>query len=221
VRIHVPFLKTLSEFDRDDTRQQFVEELGRDPAFRIDLFTRNLPRSVEWFRNAGKAANINVTVDAVTLDRVNKGQVSSVVVYIESLTAAEIADLFTTLCAEDAKITPRIFDTVHATPILDDDQKALRSILGIDPGLFKRPAPEKNSNNSKPISSGTVDQIVKSLSAGQGKESEKSAIVMTWKPEVGRTVPSASAELKQFLMKRAERKPNYVPVLIVIRPGNG
>jgi hypothetical protein len=221
VQIHVPFLKSLAEFDRDDTRQLFVEELGRDPAFRIDVFTRHLPHSVEWFRNAAKAANVTVAVDAATLDRVNKGQINSVVVYIESLPPAELADLFAKLCAEDAKITPRIFDAVHATPVSEDDNKALRNILGIDPGLFKRPDQEKSSDNPKPISAGTVNQIVKSLTAGQGKENEKSAMLMTWAPAVGRTMPNTSLELKQFLSKRGDRKANAVPVMIVIRHGNG
>ncbi len=221
VRIRVPFLKPLADFDHEETRQQFVEELGRDPAFRIDVFTRHLPKSVDWFRNAAKVSNVNVAVDAATLDRVSKSQVNAVVVYIESMTPSELADLFAKLCAEDAKITPRIFDTVHATPVVEDDQKALRSILGVDPGLFKRPAQEKGAENPKPISSGTVDQIVKSLSAGQGKETEKSAILMTWTPSMGRTIPSSSVELKQFLLKRGERKANALPVMIVIRHGNG
>jgi hypothetical protein len=221
VRIRVPFLKPLAEFEHDDIRQQFVEELGRDPAFRVDVFTRHLPRSVEWFRNAARAANVNISVDSTTLDRVNKGQINSVVVYIESLTPSELADLFAKLCAEDAKITPRIFDAVHAMPVLEEDQKALRTILGVDPGLFKRPVQEKNADNPKPISAGTVGQIVKSVTAGQGRESEKSALMMTWAPAAGRTIPSASMELKQFLTKRGDRKANALPVMIVIRHGNG
>lgn len=222
VRVRVPFLKQLADFDHDETRQQFVEELGKDPAFRIDVFTRQLPRSVEWFRNAASAANVNLFVDATTLERVNAAQINSVVVYIESLTASELANLLAKVSAEDAKISPRMFDALHATPVHEDDQRAIRSILGIDPGLFKRPGQEKTIEQPKPISSGTVDQIVKSLnSSGQGKEPEKPAVLMTWSPGAGRTIPSASAELKQFLTKRGERKANAVPVLIVIRPGNG
>ena len=47
IQTRVPFLRPLAEFDRDDVRRDFAAELGRDPAFRIDVFTRNLPRSVE------------------------------------------------------------------------------------------------------------------------------------------------------------------------------
>ena len=54
IRVRVPFLKQLSDFDREDTRQQFVEELARDPAFRIDIFTRHMPRSVEMAPRCGQ-----------------------------------------------------------------------------------------------------------------------------------------------------------------------
>jgi hypothetical protein len=221
IRVRVPFLKQLSDFDREDTRQQFVEELARDPAFRIDIFTRHMPRSVEWFRAAAKAAGVTIFVDPTTLERVNKGQIHSVVVYTESLTSAELSDLFAKLSAEDATISPRVFDVVHATPVLQADQEALRSILGIDPGLYKRQTQEKGSDSAKPISAGTADQIVKTLTTGQGKGSEKCAMLMTWLPTAARTSPAASTELKQFLLKRGDRKANAVPAVIVIRFGNG
>jgi anti-sigma factor RsiW len=219
VRVRVPFLKVLTDFEVDDARQQFVDELGRDPAFRIDVFTSRLPRGIECFRNAAKASGVNLYVDSTTLDRVNKAQVNSVVVYIECLDAKELAELFGKLGMEDAKISPRIFDVIHATPILDDDQKALRNILGIEPGLFKRPAPDKGPDIGKPISAGTADQIVKSLTMNKG--SEKAAVLMTWLPNAGRTLPASSVELKQFLLKRSERKSTAVPAIIVIRHGNG
>jgi hypothetical protein len=221
IRVRVPFLKSLSEFDLEDTRKQFAEELVRDPAFRIDVFARNLPRGVEWLRATAKTTGVMLFVDPTTLERVNKGQVNSVVVYTESLTAAELADLFAKLCVEDAKISPRVFDVIHATPVMQADQEALRAILGIDPGLYKRPTQEKGSDSAKPISAGTADQIVKTLTAGQGKGSEKSAMLLTWLPTAARTAPGASVELKQFLLKRGERKANAVPVVIVIRHGNG
>jgi anti-sigma factor RsiW len=219
VRPRIPFLKVLTDFELEDTRLQFVDELGRDPAFRIDVFTNRLPRGVECFRNAAKTSGLNVYVDSTTLDRVNKNQLNSVVVYIECLDAKELAELFGKLCTEDAKISPRIFDAIHATPVLEDDQKALKAVLNIEPGLFKRPAPDKAPDLGKPISAGTADQIVKSLTTGKG--SEKSAILMTWLPAAGRTLPASSAELKQFLLKRGERKTSAVPVIIVIRHGNG
>lgn len=216
LHVRVPFLKPLAEFDHDEVRKQLADELGRDPAFRIDVFTRQLPRGVETFRNAAKASGVTVYVDPTTLERVNKTQVNSVVVYIESLNPGEVAELFSKLNAEDAKISPRLFDIVHAVPVVRADHDALHGILGIEPGLFKRPVPEKSGPDpSKPINAGTVDQIVKSISAG--KPIEKNAILMTWLPAAARTAPNTSGELQKFLSKRGDRKPNAVPVIIVIR----
>ena len=218
VQTRVPFLRPLAEFDRDDVCREFGAELGRDPAFRIDVFTRNLPRSVEWFRAAAKSSGLNLYADRTTVERVNNHLVNSYVVYTEALTAVELADLFVRLNAEDAKISPRIFDVVHATTVVLDDQKAIKSILGVDPGLFKRPKTDKGIDSTKPLSAGTTDQIVKTIT---GKGSEKPAVLMTWLPAVAWTPPMLSEELKQFLLKRDDRKANAVPVLIVIRHRNG
>ncbi len=227
VQVRVPFLKPLADFDREDIRQQLKEELARDPAFRIDIFTRDSARAVQFFQTAAKAARVPVYADTATMALVAKRQTTtSIVVYIESLTATELTDLFAKLNAEDAKISPRVFDVLHATPVVKSDEAEMRSILGIDPGLFKRtvPAPERRDNgmdSAKSISADTADQIVRSIATGQGKLSEKSAMLMTWGPSNVRTIPANSGELKSFLTKRGERKPNAVPVIIVIRHGNG
>jgi hypothetical protein len=130
-------------------------------------------------------------------------------------------NLFAKLNAEDARISPRLFDSIHATPVAKQDETELRSILGVDVGLLKRATPtsdrkETVPDSSKSISSGTADQIVKSIAGGQ-----KSAMLMTWAPSNLRAMPASSAELKSFLSKRGERPANAVPVIIVIRHGNG
>jgi hypothetical protein len=221
VRVRVPFLRPLAEFDREETKSLLVGELNRDPAFRVDLFSRNLPRSVELLRAAAKSTGLTLHVDPVSLDRVNKGLSSAFVVYTESLTATELADLFAKLANEDARISPRVFDVLHAAAVVQGDQEAIRNILGIDPGLLKRAAQDKPRESGKSITEGTADQIVKSLTTSAGKSSEKIAVLMTWTPTLARTPPAASAELKQFLLKRGERKPNVVPALLVIRYRNG
>jgi hypothetical protein len=221
----VPFLRPLTDLDREDVRKQLTDELGRDPAFRIDLFARDPARGVDCLLTAAKAAGATVHADANTMTLLRKRLVTSVVIYTDSFTAAELTDLFVRLSREEAKISPRVFDVLHAIPVAKSDATELREILGTDPGLFKRtiPAPErgeKGIENGKSISAGTADQIVKTITAGQGKPGEKSAVLMTWS-STGRTPPAASAELKTFLAKRGARVPNAVPVIIVIRPGNG
>jgi len=223
VQLRLPFLEPLADFEREAVRQQLAEELGRDPAFRIDLFARNTIRGTELFQQAARACGFAIHADANSLSYLRKGQVTSVAIYTDSLSASELAALFTVLNSEDARVSPRVFDAVHAMPVAREDEVEIRRILGIDPGLFKRaiPAPDRRKEIPKgtSVSAGTADQIASAIKAGKGGGG--SGVLTTWAPAQGRTLPSMSAELKTYLSKRGERKPDAVPVLIVIRHGNG
>jgi anti-sigma factor RsiW len=227
----VPFLRTLAELAREDIRQELIDDLGRDPAFRLDLFVRDTARGAEVFRNAAKATGLKVFADAATLEKLNNRQVAAVVIYAENLTAVELAALFARLSAEDAKFSPRVCDSLHAAPIVRADEFELRQILGIDAGLFKRAIgsgrtgqggakPARTGEPTKPISAGTIDSVVKSVTNPTAKGDENTAVLMTWQtthPSIPRTHPEMSAELTQFLAKRPDRKPNAIPSIIVIR----
>ena len=91
LQVRVPFLQPLTDLDRENVRLQLIEELGRDPAFRIDLFARDTARGVQFFQSAAAAVGLKVHADATTLNWLRKGQITSVVVYTDSLTAVEIA----------------------------------------------------------------------------------------------------------------------------------
>ena len=65
--------------------------------------------------------------------------------------------------------------------------------------------------------------MVQSVSGGSpsAKAPDKHAVLLTWQtaqPNVARTNPANSAELKQYLQKRGARPANAVPVVVVIRP---
>lgn len=222
IQARVPFLKSLADFEREDIRLQFKDELSRDPAFRIDLFTRDTARAIQLVQSAAKHSGIALHIDSTTAALAAKRQTAvAVALYCESLTAAELMNLLTRLNTEDARISPRLFDVLHATAVVKQDETDLRNILGVDPGLLKRAAPASDRKDSapdhtRPVSAGTADQIVKSITAGQ-----KSAILLTWAPSNLRTMPANSAELKSFLARRGDRLPNAIPVIIVIRHGNG
>jgi len=232
IQVRVPFLRAVAELERDDVRQELADELARDPAFRFDLFVRDTARGVDVFQNAAKAAGLTLFSDAATLDKLKKRQTHAVVIYLECLTAEELADLFTKLGAADLKFTPRVCDSIHATPTLRSDESELKAILGVDVGIYKRPVgsngtgqggdkPLDKNADPKPVSAGTIDTVTKSLTTPPAKLGEKPAVLMTWQtthPSLGRTIPATSVELKQFLAKRGDRKPNAVPAIIVIRP---
>lgn len=229
VEIRVPFLRPAADLGREDIAQELTDELRRDPA-RLDLFVRDTARGVEVFQNAAKAAGLAVHVDAATLEKLKKKQAHSVVIYTESLSAAELAALFAKLSAEDAKYSPRVCDSLHANAVARADELELKAVLGLDVGLYKRPTPATGQGaervpSGKSVTAGTIDQVVQSVSGGSpsasAKGPDKHAVLLTWQtahPNLARTNPAASAELKQYLQKRGARPANAVPAVIVIRP---
>jgi hypothetical protein len=127
-----------------------------------------------------------------------------------------LATLFAKLSVEDTKFSPKVCDSLHATPVVRSDELELKALLGVDVGLFKRPfgsggAPQLS--DPKGVSAGTIDTVVKSVNKG-----DKCAVLLTWQAAPGpitRTNPSA--EVKTYLSKRGERKPTAIPAIIVIR----
>ncbi|QJX00603.1 anti-sigma factor [Frigoriglobus tundricola] len=234
--LRVPFLRTVVELERDDIRQELTDELRRDPSsFRLDLFVRDTARGVDVFQNAARAAGLTVFADAATVEKLTKKQAHSVVIYTECMSAQELTQLFTKICGEDSKFSPRVCDSLHVTPVARADENELKLVLGMDAGLFKRPrtgspgsigtglekAPLDRYGDPKSVSAGTIDSVTNALTNPPGKAPEKPAVLLTWQVASGatRTAPSQSAELKHFLSKRGDRKPTAVPVIIVIRPG--
>lgn len=233
IDVRVPFLRSVVELEQDEVRRQLTAELTGDLAYRVDLFVRNPVRAVELFRDAARADGLTLLADATTSGLLQKRQVTAVVVYCESLTPEEVARLLARVTAEDAKVSPRVFGTIHVVPAGPADAQDLKALLGTDPGLFKRAASEPPAGTdpnglaprdpSRPLSAGTADHIIKSVTAGPSgtptPTGEKTALLLTWQPLAARTPPSQSAEIKQFLAKRSERRPRVVPVLFILRPG--
>jgi hypothetical protein len=182
------------------------------------------------FQHAAKATGLTVFADASTLEKLKKKQVHAVVIYTEVLTPAELTALFARIATEDIKYSPRVCDSLHATPVLRYDEHELQKILGRDIGLYKRSVGSgghgtgqggtRGETGERPVSAGTIDSVTKTLTKPPAKPGEKPAVLMTWQavPGVGRTIPAHSNELKQFLAKRGDRKPDVVPAIIVIRP---
>ncbi|HJZ56812.1 MAG TPA: hypothetical protein VKE74_17725 [Gemmataceae bacterium] len=218
VHVRVPFLVLLTEFEQPDVRQQFADELGRDPAFRIDLFVTDTNRGAEAFQNAARSNGLALFTDAAAQDRIRRKQPGPFMIYTEALTPAELRDLFGKLAAEDAKNSQRVFDSLHATPLHAADQKELRDVLGFDPGVGKRPVAPAAPADPKPISAGTGDQVAKALSNPPGKPADKPAVMLSFSPRIN---PGMSKELAQYKDRRGERKPSAVPVMIVIRHTSG
>jgi hypothetical protein len=216
VQARIPFLTFVSDLEREDVRQQFLAELGRDPAYRLDLFAPDTARAADLFQITVRGQGITLFIDNAAQERMKRKQPGAYVIYTDSLTAAELRDLIAKLAADDAKGSQRAFEMVHATSITVTDQNYFQSVFGtmFDLSNGKRtPNAQPNEANTKPISAGTADQLAKSLN----KQADKSAVLMG----INVTPAAMSKELTQYRQKRGERRPNTVPVMIVIRLTSG
>ena len=161
-----------------------------------------------------------VQVDPQSQERIKRKQGTAYVVYAECLTAAEWLDLFIRLGTDDGKAPQRVFAYIHVTPAIPADQRDLRELLGIDPGLWKHPPPpvaHPQAAETKPISAGTGDQIARSLTTSASAMPKKAAVLVTFAPPGFRNMPPAR-EVRDFMANRPTRKANAVPMMVVIRP---
>ncbi|MCS7271967.1 MAG: hypothetical protein NZ703_12880, partial [Gemmataceae bacterium] len=219
--VQPPFLRPLADFDRDEVAGTFLRQLQREPAVRIDVFTRDLHRGIQWLQKTAAQAGLHLFVDATTADRLKKNQpLTAVLLYCDGLTAEELTRLFLLLQAEDARISPRLFDMVHLMPLSPTDERELREVLGVDPQLGTKPRPERPEKAAaevpqRPLSADTVDTIIQSL-LNKGRI-DKSALVTAWGPPAARVQPLHSAEIKAYLARRSTRPPRAVPALIIVR----
>jgi len=217
--IRLPFLRMLGEFEREDVPLLFLRQIQQEPAVRIDLFTRDLARAVQWCQKAAAQAGLHLLVDATTAERLKKGMpITAVLLYYDNLTPAELTRFFILLQAEDARISPRLFDMVHLVPLAPQDERELREVLGADPAWNVKPRPERSDKGTipqRPLSAGTADEVIQSVLAKKGMD--KSGLVTTWSPSPARTPPLLSSEIKSFLARRTARPPQAVPVMIILR----
>lgn len=202
----LPVYGPMADLEREDVRKKVAEELARDPAFRLDLFTRDTQKAVDAFQAVAKAAGIAVHADAAAADKA-KRKATSVVAYTESLGNEDLVKLVAHLATHDKSA----FTQYLLTPAQSVEQKDLRDLLGYDPGLWKRPAPKGSGTPGKSVTAGTVDQVTAALN----KVGAKQLVLL---PYPGRLGGSSLAPVKAFTEQRGERKPGAIPVLIVIRP---
>src|SRR5205823_705561 len=74
IQARLPILVPVADLDAKEVRARVLDELGRDPAFRLDLFVKDVPRASEAFQAAARAAGVSVAVEGSAQDRLKKKQ---------------------------------------------------------------------------------------------------------------------------------------------------
>lgn len=217
VEVRLPLFASVAEFDRPDVLARMTDELTREAAFRLDLFAPDSVAAVQMLLAVNKEIGLATRIEPVAHDRLKKQQHSSWLLYTEALTPEDVVKLASRLAVRARARNggeESLLDG-HFYPARQQDQKGLRELFGVDLGLWKRPTASK-PEPARSVTSGTLSQIEKSLRGSSGKG--HSAILVLDQPAYLRTHPAASRDIRQYLDDRGERKPDTIPLIVVIRP---
>lgn len=198
------------------------DELKKSEVVRIDLFCKEGYRAAEVVQAAMKSRGHQVLVDALAQDRLKKKLKGDLVLYTESLSAEEIAQLLEQLGADDLKVERKKagdgqFDKFMLAPFHPSDLNELTRLLGIPATQIKLPKPKVNGpiDPRKALETITAGQLAQNLPKSSARGNEKMSLLLPY----GMTnhFPQNSKEIKSFLEKRGERKPGAVPMMLVLR----
>ena len=206
----LPFLFPFAEAEQDSVRNRLTDEFAATPAVRLDVFSRDVPKSLELFAMAARSNGIALATLPLTAEQVKRKLPVTVAVYVESLTARELSALMARWAKVDA--AAKSLDRGHVLPAGAGESKELKALLGTDPGLGKRSKDEPGQS----VASGTADRVARQLGTGIPKP----ALAMTFAPAAARMAAPQSAEGRQFLERRGERPASAVPCLILLKPVN-
>ncbi|HEY7314636.1 MAG TPA: hypothetical protein VH643_35130 [Gemmataceae bacterium] len=226
----LPEVFKVRELDGDPVRKKLIAELGKDTNFRIELPCQNGTRAFQSVQSAAKTMSIGMVIEKGARERLKLKSRTNYVVYIENLTAEEVAQFLRHVGAADTKSAGRKpaeaqFDRLVLLRMMPQDHKELSTLMGVDPtatepstkGLF-------GADPRKPLSDSTAVQVGQAL-AGQGtprpqpgkpaaKPPEHQALVLAYNPV--RPSPN-SDDIKHFLQTRKPAKAGTIRVLLVLR----
>jgi anti-sigma factor RsiW len=224
-KIRVSHFFTPQDLPADEAaRKKLTDEMRKDELIRLDLFCRSSPKALEMAVAALKARGVTVLTDAFASEQLKKKNPPEVMIFTEGLTPEEVTKVLTAVGAEDAKRAgdgPGELDTLVAAPFLPADLTKLSRLLGVPNPEPKAPKGKAAVDIRKPLPEGTASQLASSLSKlGSSTpvppKAERVAIVVAYGP-VTNSSPAASREIKQFLDRRGDRKPDAKPLMLVLR----
>jgi hypothetical protein len=217
VPVRLPVLGPVGDLDRADAQAQLAQEMARDSAFRLDLFAKDTTKGLESVVAAAKTLGLTVHQDGASDDRLKRKP--TWVFYTESLTAEEIGKFAAELAAQEkAPDRQPAFAWFHFVPAQQAEQRELRDLLGVDPGLWKKPLKAGANAAPKSATGGTLPEVMTTLIKGPlPKPTGNQAIVLPSLPLAAR-VPPSSSKVKAFLDQRGDRKVGAVPLIVVVKP---
>jgi hypothetical protein len=189
-----PFM--LVEEVRSLQAEKLRKTLGEEKALRVELPCNDTARGFRRLQAALKEVGVTLAIDAAAQNRLDKPRLrSNYVLFVEDLTAEDLARALAKVGAEDRKAAeakPKPdgqFSKVVVNRLVEADLKELSSVLRVD---------------AAQLQPGT----------GKGKGTERLALAVTYNPER----PKAnSPEVRRYLENRKPARPGAIQVLLVLR----
>jgi hypothetical protein len=211
--VHQPLILKMRDFDADKLKT----EVKKDPAFRVELPSRDSAKAFARIEAAFKAHGVTLVIDQVAQKRLKTPKAkTNFVFYVDDLTPEDLTALFKNLGDDDKAAEAKregdgLFEAIVVNRMSDGDHKELKELLGVDPRASAKPGA---IDPKKPLSDTTAGQVAKTLANPPAKGGERLAIALAYNPV--RPHPN-SAEVKRFLEGRKPPRAQTVQMLLVLR----
>lgn len=202
-----------------------LDSIKGQESVHLDLFGKDVNKAFDRLQTALRGQGRRVLVEALAQQRLQQKLKTSYVVFTESMTADEIAKLFSAVAAEDRKAGKEAqLEKVVVLPMSPNSQKTMAALLGLDAkNLISPKAGAAGVDIQKPITDDTASALARALAdkdkngsrVANGRNSEPLAIALSFNPV--RPNPALSREVREFLAARKSLKSNALPVMIVVR----
>jgi hypothetical protein len=217
----LPPILLLRDLDQSAQRSIMIESVKGEDACHIDLFCKDANKEFERVQAALRAQGKRTIVETLAQQRLQARMKTSFVFFAESMTADDIAKLFTALAIEERRIDAKQLDKVVLTSFSPNNQKTLATLLGVDPKqLSLKSKAATPIDPQKPISDSTADKVAKAItekdkSGASARAGDHVVIGLSYNPI--RQAPALSKEVREFLNLHKERRPGTVALMLVIR----
>jgi hypothetical protein len=190
-----------------DIQALLLKELQREPAHRLDLFTKNSAAGWDTFNKAAKAVGLTIAVDARTQDLLNRKVPVAVAVYTEALTPSEVVALLAELAKQVKSSSPAAIGNTHLIPTGNVENREAKDLFGVDLLTPKSAKPA----DPKPLSADTLGKVTSAV------KKDKPALAVAYLPAGMRTPAPQSKEARDFVARKGDRKPGTVAMVFVVR----
>jgi anti-sigma-K factor RskA len=176
--------------------ERLRKELGEETALRVELPCNDTAKGFRRLQTALKEVGVTLAIDAAAQNRLDKPRLrSNYVLFVEDLTAEELARALARVGADDKKAAEARtkpdgqFSKVVVNRLIEADVKELSTVLRVEASQLQP-------------------------GSGKSKGTERLALAVTYNPER----PKAnSPEVKRYLESRKPARPGALQVLLVLR----